>query len=186
MKGLLSVLFALMLCCGLLSVCDVIAANSATINIPVTIITQQSTCKVRFEGESVSGDTYTFQKVLLKGVQQKHPSFQAVVYCDDNSVVTTALALRPAGALQSVGNKVGLYRVDEPGTKSGELWLTLKDGSIVPMGKNAADATQKSFCQGGASNIQHNICLLMPVTDIPVSAVGGPVNTTLAFDVVYP
>lgn len=186
MKGQREALMSLILICSLLPACGAMAADSATITIPVTIINQQNTCKVGFEGASISGNTYTFQAVLLKGLTQTHPPFQAVVTCENNSVVNTALTLRPAGAYQASGNKVGLYRVDDPSVKSGDLWLTLDGGGIAPIGNSAGDTALTSFCQGTTSDTVRNSCTLTPMTDIQASAVGGPVSTTLTFDVVYP
>ncbi|EOR1871225.1 hypothetical protein DI133_RS21605 [Escherichia coli] len=186
MKGKREILSVLMLACSLLPVCDVIAAGSTTITIPITIINQPNTCKVGFEGASIlSGNTYTFQAVLLKGQRQTHPSFQAVVTCENNAVVNTALTLRPAGMHQAYGNKVGLYRVDNPTESSGNLWLTLADGSMAPIAINSGD-TPTPFCTGIASDTVKNSCSLTPVTQILASTVGGPISTTLTFGVVYP
>ncbi|HFL4936697.1 TPA: hypothetical protein ACG34J_004729 [Escherichia coli] len=160
-------------------------ANSAVITIPVTIINQQSTCKVSFEGANVSGSAYTFQETLLKGQIQNHPPFQAVVTCDGDSEVKTALTLRPAGAFQANANHVDLYSVDNPVVKSGELWLTLQNGNLAPMGDSAGSISLTPFCEGVSSGSVRNSCTLKPVTSILSTAPGGPVSTTLAFDVVY-
>ena len=145
--------------------------SSAIITIPVTIINQQNTCKVTFEGTSVSGGSYTFRQTLLKGQEQTHPSFQAVVTCEGN--------------FQASGNKAGLHPVGDLSVKSGELWL-LANNSIVPMGNSAGDTALTAFCEGMASDTVRNSCTLTPVTHILPAAPGGPVSTTLTFDVVYP
>ncbi|MWM72153.1 hypothetical protein GQL89_21690 [Escherichia coli] len=160
-------------------------ANSAIITIPVTIINQQSTCTVSFEGTNVSGSAYTFQETLLKGQIQNHPPFQAVVTCDGNSKVKTALALRPAGAFQANANHVDLYSVDNTSVKSGELWLTLQNGNLAPMGNSTGSISQTPFCEGVTSGTVRNSCTLKPVTSILSTAPEGPVSTTLTFDVVY-
>jgi hypothetical protein len=194
MKRQQHVLMVLMLAGCLLPVCSTIAAtvtqpddkSSATIVIPVTIINQQNTCEVSFRGDAVSGGTYTFRETLLKGQTQQHPAFNAVVTCEENSEVKTALKLRPAGAFQASDNKAGLHPVGDLSVKSGELWLTLADGSTAPMGSNAGDTAMSAFCEGMASDTLENSCRLTPVTSILPSAPGGPVSTTLTFEVVYP
>lgn len=183
MAGMLLLLPA---ACSLAATVDKPDESSAIITIPVTIINQQNTCKVTFEGTSVSGGTYTFRQTLLKGQEQTHPSFQAVVTCEENSEVKTALTLRPAGNFQASGNKAGLHPVGDLSVKSGELWLTLTDGTIVPMGDSAAATSQTAFCEGMASDTVRNSCSLTPVTRILPTAPGGPVSTMLTFDVVYP
>ncbi|HAK5377186.1 TPA: hypothetical protein H1V70_004611 [Salmonella enterica] len=185
MKRARGALAPLILVSGLLPSGGVVAASSTNITIPITIINPQNTCKVGFEG-GVSGNTYTFRNILLKGQTQTHPSFQAVVTCENNSVVKTALKLRPAGAFQSSGNKVGLHPGGNPSVKSGELWLTLADGSTAPMGNNAGTTSLTPFCEGTASDAVKNSCTLTPVTSILASAPGGPVSTTLTFEVDYP
>lgn len=182
-RGLLA---ALMLAGGLLSACRAMAADTATITVPITIINQQNTCVVGFEGASVSGSTYTFRDTLLKGQTQIHPPFRAVVTCDNNSVVKTALTLRPAGAFQASGDKAGLHPVGNLSVKSGELWLTLVGGGLAPIGSSAVATSLTPFCEGTASDTVRNSCELTPVTSILPSAPGGPVSTTLTFDVVYP
>lgn len=193
MKRQQHALMTLLLAGSLLSACSAIAAtvtqpadkSSATIVIPVTIINQQNTCRVGFEGGPVSGGTYTFRETLLKGQTQQHPAFRAVVTCDDNSVVKTALKLRPAGAFQASGNRVGLHPSGDLSVKSGELWLEL-NGTPVPMGNSAGDTTMAAFCEGTASDTVRNSCELTPWTSIQASAPGGPVSTTLTFEVDYP
>ncbi len=177
----------LMLACSLLPACGAMAADSATITIPITIINPQNTCKVGFEGPTISGgNTYTFQEVLIKGEKAKqHASFRAVVTCEENSQVNTALMLGPGGGRQTHDNKIGLFRLDDPTASSGDLWLTLEDGSMAPMA-TIAGGTSVSFCTGMASDTVRNSCTLTPVTDILASAVGGAVSTTLTFAVVYP
>lgn len=182
MAGMLLLLPA---ACSLAATVDKPNESSAIITIPVTIINQQNTCKVTFEGTSVSGGTYTFRQTLLKGQEQTHPSFQAVVTCEENSEVKTALTLRPAGNFQASGNKAGLHPVGDLSVKSGELWL-LANNSIVPMGNSAGDTALTAFCEGMASDTVRNSCTLTPVTHILPTAPGGPVSTTLTFDVVYP
>ncbi|CAD5758900.1 Uncharacterised protein [Escherichia coli] len=160
--------------------------SSAIITIPVTLINQQNTCKVTFEGATVSGGgTYTFQATLLKGQEQTHPPFQAVVTCEENSAVKTALKVRPATGFQGSGDNAGLYREDDLTAKSGELWL-MHDGQKVPMGSNAGGTSPAEFCVGMASDTVRNSCLLTPKTSILPTAQGGPVTTTLTFDVAYP
>lgn len=183
MAGMLLLLPA---ACSLAATVARVDDNTVTIEIPVTIINQQNTCKVTFEGTSVSGGTYTFRQTLLKGQEQKHPSFQAVVTCEENSEVKTALTLRPAGNFQASNNRVGLHPVGDLSVKSGELWLTMADGSTAPMGASAAATSQTAFCEGMASDTVRNSCTLTPVTRILSTAPGGPVSTTLTFDVVYP
>lgn len=172
---------------GLAATVDKTSDSSAIITIPVTLINQQNTCKVSFEGTSVSGGTYTFREILLKGqTQNNHPSFRAVVTCEENSEVKTALTLRPAGNFQASNNRAGLHPVGDLSVTSGELWLTLTDGSTVPMGSNAGDTSLTAFCEGTTSDTVRNVCELKPVTSILPTAPGGPVSTTLTFDVVYP
>lgn len=172
--------------CSLAATVDKPDGSSAIITIPVTIINQQNTCKVTFDGPSVSGGTYTFQKTLLKGQEQEHQPFRAIVTCANNSEVETALTLRPAGSFQASNNRVGLHPVGDLSVKSGELWLVLADGNPAPMGANAAATSQAVFCKGMTSDTVRNSCTLTPVTHILPTAPGGPVSTTLTFDVVYP
>lgn len=179
-------LAALILAGGVLPASSAMAADSTTITIPVTIINQQNTCNVGFEGNGISSNTYTFRDTLLKGQTQTHPSFRTVITCENNSVVKTALTLRPAGAFQASGNKVGLHPAGNLSVKSGDMWLTLESGSIVPMGNSAGATSLTPFCEGTASDTVKNSCTLTPVTNILASAPGGPVSTTLTFDVVYP
>lgn len=182
MAGMLLLLPA---ACSLAATVDKPNDSTAIITIPVTIINQQNTCRVTFEGTSVSGNTYAFRQTLLKGQEQTHPSFQAVVTCEENSEVKTALTLRPAGNFRASGNKAGLHPVGDLSVNSGELWL-LANNSIVPMGNSAGDTALTPFCEGMASDTVRNSCTLTPVTRILPTAPGGPVSTTLTFDVVYP
>ncbi|MCQ1639680.1 hypothetical protein [Escherichia coli] len=165
--------------------------SSAIITIPVTIISQQNTCNVSFTGGTVSGSTYTFRDTLLKGqTQNNHLPFQAVVQCDEHAEVKTALTVRPAGSIKVNNNKVDLRPVGDLSVKSGELWLTHVNNQggeeIIPMENSAGNTKPTAFCEGITSNTLQNICTLKPVTTILSTAPGGPVSTTLTFDVVYP
>lgn len=175
---------ALMLAGLLLSVCNTMAATvvqptqgSATITIPVTIINQQNTCRVELKGDAISGGSYRLDP-LQKGELHSHPSFQAMMYCDGDVPVKTALKVQPGyGFTVTANNRVAMRGASQD--VKGELWLTLPGGNLVSMRGDTA------FCPGMSTRTQPNSCVLKPVTQILSAGPGGEVNAILTFNVDY-
>ncbi len=175
MKRQRGALAALILAGGMVPVSGAVAAESATITIPVTINTQPKTCSVAIRGNNVGGDTYRFEGDLQKGLglKQEHPPFQVVISCNEQAR-RVALVVQSVGGHAS-GNEFGLY---SGSMKSGDLWLVDRwSNKPVPIGGWFCDSVSVSAGK---------TCELKPVTSILASAPGGPVSTRVRFSVAYP
>ncbi len=150
--------------------------SSASITIPVTLISIQTTCDLTFTGLE-GGGSYSYSLgSLSSGKQRQHTPFKAVINCRDaqgNEGVSTALT---ASVRQGsvTDNRIRMLVDGQKNAAGPELWLEA-GGKRIPLDGSA-------FCQG---NLNHNECTLTPFTQVPDSASGGQVSASVVFDVTY-
>ncbi|HDL8287007.1 TPA: hypothetical protein PXQ99_003842 [Yersinia enterocolitica] len=153
------------------------AATLDTVTIDVTLINNQHTCSLGFNGTQATSLNYDLG-VISNGLKT-HAPFTVDITCQGNTPVKTALTAKNLNGSLVVSNDKMVLPIDGKVGNSGPLLGLENNGKNVMLTGNEVDA----FCVQTGIN---NSCSLSPVTEVSASDPRGEISATIRFDVVYP
>ncbi|CRG52216.1 hypothetical protein [Yersinia wautersii] len=153
------------------------AATSDTATIEVTLINNQPTCSLGFNGSNAASLNYDLG--VISDGRKTHAPFTVDITCQGNTPVKTALKAKNQNGSLVAGNDIMVLPIDGNAGSSGPLLWLENNGKSVMLTGNDTDA----FCIQTGIN---NSCSLSPVTEVSTSDPRGQISATIRFDVVYP
>ncbi|OVZ80120.1 hypothetical protein CV016_20005 [Yersinia kristensenii] len=153
------------------------AATSNSAIIDVTLINNQHTCSLGFNGTNATSLNYDLG--VISNGRKTHAPFTVDITCQGDTPVKTALTARNQNGNLVAGNDKMVLPIGGNVGSSGPLLGLENNGKNVMLTGNEVDA----FCVQTGIN---SSCSLSPVTEVSASDPRGEISATIRFDVVYP